>query len=344
MSVAIVGVDLAKNIFHIHAVDRHGGVVFRASRKRSDWVEHVCERIEPKTIVAMEACASAHHWGREFQARGFQVRLIPGQFVKPYVKSNKNDRIDAAAIAEAAVRPGMRFVTVKSRRQQDLQALHRVRDELMHQRTAKANQIRGLTAEYGIVAPVGLKTLRSAIPVWLEDASNGLSDLFRTILLGLQDDLMGLDERVDQLSKQIERIAAEDPIARRLSGLRGIGPLGATALAIQLGDGRQFKRGRDFAASLGLVPRQHSTGGKARLLGISKRGDAYTRKLLVHGARAVIRHHKADNDPLNRWLHHQMSRKHPNVVSVALANKTARIAWAIARGAEYRPELAARTN
>jgi transposase len=214
----------------------------------------------------------------------------------------------------------------------------------MQRRTAKANQIRGLTAEYGIVAPVGLNRLRSAIPEWLEDASNGLSDLFRTILSGLQIDLIGLDERVDQLSKQIERTAAEDPIASRLKGLRGIGPLAATALAIELGDGGQFKRGRDFAASLGLVPRQHSTGGKSRLLGISKRGNAYTRKLLVHGARAVIRHHKADNDPLNRWLHHQMSRKHPNVVSVALANKTARIAWAIARGAEYQPELAARTN
>lgn len=341
MSVAIVGVDLAKNIFHIHAVDRHGAVLFRASRKRSNWVEYLYKRIGSDTMIAMEACASAHHWGREFQARGFQVRLVPGQFVKPYVKSNKNDRTDAAAIAEAAAHPDMRFVTVKSRRQQDLQALHRVREELMQQRTAKANQIRGLTAEYGIVAPVGLSRLRSAIPVWLEDANNGLSDLFRATLADLQADLMRLDERVEQLSRQIERIAAEDPIARRLKNLRGIGPLAATSLAAELGDGEQFKRGRDFAASLGLVPRQHSTGGKTRLFGISKRGDAYTRKLLVHGARAVIRHHKADNDPLNRWIHQQMSRKHPNVVSVALANKTARIAWAIARGTEYRPDMAA---
>ena len=342
MSIAVVGVDLAKNIFHLHAVDRHGAVVFRCARKRGDWVQNLRERVKPGAVIAMEACASAHHWGRLLQYHGYTVRLIPGQFVKPFVKSNKNDRVDAEAIAEAAMRPGMRFVNVKSQRQQDLQALHRVREDLIQQRTAKANQIRGLSAEYGIVAPVGLNQLRRAIPEWLEDASNGLSDLFRQILAGLQHDLVALDQRVEALTHSIEQAAAKDPVARRLLDLRGVGPLTATAMAIELGDGQQFRRGRDFAASLGLVPRQHSTGGKTRLLGISKRGDAYTRKLLVHGARAVIRHHKSDEDPLNRWIDLQMSRKHPNVVSVALANKTARIAWAITRGATYQPELAAK--
>ena len=342
MAIAVVGVDLAKNIFHLHAVDQRGAVVFRCARKRHDWVDAVRERVGPGAVIAMEACASSHYWGRLLQSHGYTVRLIPGQFVKPFVKSNKNDRVDAEAIAEAAMRPGMRFVAVKSQRQQDLQALHRVRDDVIQQRTAKANQIRGLAAEYGIIAPVGLNQLRKAIPEWLEDADNGLSDLFRQILAGLHHDLVSLDERVEVLTRSIQQVAERDPVTKRLLGLRGVGPLCATAMAIELGDGQQFRRGRDFAASLGLVPRQHSTGGKVRLLGISKRGDAYTRKLLVHGARAVIRHHKVDEDPLNQWISHQMARKHPNVVSVALANKTARIAWAITRGATYQPELAAK--
>ena len=169
MAIAVVGVDLAKNVFHLHAVDQRGAVVFRCARKRHDWVDAVRERVGPGAVIAMEACASSHHWGRLLQSHGYEVRLIPGQFVKPFVKSNKNDRVDAEAIAEAAMRPGMRFVAVKSQRQQDLQALHRVRDDVIQQRTAKANQIRGLSAEYGIVAPVGLNQLRKAIPEWLED-------------------------------------------------------------------------------------------------------------------------------------------------------------------------------
>jgi transposase len=285
MAIAYVGVDLAKNVFHLHAVDQRGAVIFRCARKRHDWIEIVRERIDPEAVIAMEACASAHHWGRLLQSYGYEVRLVPGQFVKPFVKSNKND-----------------FVAVKSQRQQDLQALHRVRDDVIQQRTAKANQIRGLSAEYGIVAPVGLNQLRKAIPEWLEDVDNGLSGLFRQILAGLHHDLVALDERVEVLTRSIQQVAESDPVAKRLLSLRGVGPLCATAMAIELGDGQQFRRGRDFAASLGLVPRQHSTGGKARLLGISKRGDAYTRKLLVHGARAVIRHHKVDEDPLNQWI------------------------------------------
>ena len=261
MAIAVVGVDLAKNIFHLHAVDQRGAVVFRCARKRHDWVDAVRERVGPGAVIAMEACASSHYWGRLLQSHGYTVRLVPGQFVKPFVKSNKNDRVDAEAIAEAAMRPGMRFVAVKSQRQQDLQALHRVRDDVIQQRTAKANQIRGLAAEYGIIAPVGLNQLRKAIPEWLEDADNGLSDLFRKILVGLHHDLVALDERAEVLTRFIQQVAERDPVAKRLLSLRGVGPLCATAMAIELGDGQQFRRGRDFAASLGLVPRQHSTGG-----------------------------------------------------------------------------------
>ena len=290
----------------------------------------------------MEACASAHHWARELQKRGYWVKLIAAQFVKPYVKSNKNDAVDAEAICEAMSRPGMRFVAVKSVAQQDTQAAHRIREELVGQRTAKANQIRGLVGEYGIVAPVGIQQLRRALPQWLENAENGLTDEFRALLADLVEDLRYLDDRIEGLTERISRCVDRDPVARRLLELRGVGPLTASALAGALGDGKTFTKGRDFAASVGLTPRQHSTGGKDRLLGISKRGDSYLRKLLIHGARAVLRYAKNRNDGLSQWLNDLSARKHANVVAVALANKTARVAWAIVHNdTVYDPALAA---
>jgi transposase len=286
----------------------------------------------------MEACASAHHWGRELRKRGFRVKLMAAQFVKPYVKSNKNDRVDA----EAMGRPGMRFVAVKSVEEQDIQAAHRIREERVGQRTAKVNQIRGLVGEYGIVAPVGIQQLRRALPNWLEDAENGLTDEFRILLADLTADLRHLDDRIASLDERIAQSVKHDPVAQRLLAIRGVGPLTASALAGALGDGKAFCKGRDFAASVGLTPRQHSTGGKERLLGISKRGDGYLRKLLVHGARAVLRHAKHRDDGLSRWLNELSLRKHVNVVTVALANKTARIAWAMVNDdTTYNPQLVA---
>lgn len=343
MKITRAGVDIAKSVFHIHAVDRHDRPQWQAKLKRSEWLEALCNRIAPGAEVGMEACASAHHWGRELQKRGFRVKLIAAQFVKPYVKSNKNDRVDAEAICEAMGRPGMRFVAVKSVPQQDRQAAHRVREELIRQRTAKANQIRGLVGEYGLVAPVGIGHLRRALSGWLEDAENGLSDEFRVLLADLAADLRRLDGRIADLDEWIVQCVQKDPIAQRLMKLRGIGPLTASALSGTLGDGRAFSKGRDFAASLGLTPRQHSTGGKDRLLGITKRGDGYLRKLLVHGARAVIRHAKNRDDALSHWIKTLTARKHANVVAVALANKTARLAWAIVHAdTSYDPTLAAR--
>lgn len=290
----------------------------------------------------MEACASAHHWGRELQKRGYIVKLVAAQFVKPYVKSNKNDAVDAEAICEAAGRPTMRFVNIKTVAQQDGQATHRIRSELIKQRTALSNQIRGLIGEYGIVAPVGIGHLRRAIPCWLENAQNGLTEDFRILLAQMYVDLQRLDERVKAHDARIAQQANQDPVARRLLSLRGVGPLTATALACALGDGSAFGKGRDFAASLGLVPRQNSTGGKNQLRGISKRGDPYLRKLLVHGARAVMRHAKHREDGLSRWVNQLASRKHVNVATVALANKTARMAWALVHdNVDYNPELAA---
>jgi len=270
------------------------------------------------------------------------VKLIAPQFVKPYVKSNKNDANDAEAICEAMSRPSMRFVSVKSVAQQDLQAMHRVRASLVEQRTAKGNQIRGLVAEYGLVAPREMASLRRAIPCWLEDADNGLTSSFRVLLDGLWRDLHMFDERVAELDGQINDAAKADPDARRLQQLRGVGPVVATALVACVGDATQFANGRQMAASLGLTPRQHSSGGKDRLLGISKRGDAYVRSLLVHGARAMLRTAPRHNDPLSRWVIRLSSRSHPNVACVAMANKTARMAWAMLRhGTNYQPERAA---
>jgi transposase len=264
------------------------------------------------------------------------------QFVKPYVKSNKTDRNDAAAICEAMSRPSMRFVEVKNVEQQDIQAVHRVRSELVSQRTSKGNQIRGLVGEYGLVAPVQLAALRRALPEWLEDGENGLTDRFRRLVAGLADDLRRLDQRIAELDAEIASIAASDPAAQRLLELRGVGPITATALVAALGTGEAFRRGRDFAVSLGLTPKQHSSGGKERLLGISKRGDAYLRQLLVHGARAVVRTAPSKNDPLSRWLQKLLARRHTNVVAVALAGKTARMTWALIRhDMAYEARLAA---
>jgi transposase len=275
-------------------------------------------------------------------SKGFRVKLIPPQFVKPYVKSNKNDAKDAEAICEAMSRPNMRYIKAKTVEQQDIQATHRVRSELMSHRTAKANQIRGLVTEYGLVAPLQMASLRVAIPRWLEDAENGLTDRFRALLQGLWDDLLTLDQRIETLDGDIESIAKSDPVAQRLQQLRGVGPLVATALIATVGNGNQFSKGRQMAASVGLTPRQHSSGGKDRLLGISKRGDAYLRSILIHGARSVVSQARHKEDRLSRWVTELAKRSHPNVAAVALANKTVRMAWAMMNhDADYDPEFAA---
>jgi len=334
-----VGIDLAKNVFQLHGVDRHGKVVWRRRMTRDKWLKALLEKVEPSCEIGMEACAGAHHWARELQAEGFTVKLIAPQFVKPYVKSNKNDANDAEAICEAMSRPNMRFVAVKTVEQQDIQAAHRIRSELIGHRTAKANQIRGLVAEYGLVAPQQLARLRAAAPVWLEDAENGLTSRFRRLLSVLWDDLKTLDQRVAELDHEINIVAQSNPIAKRLQQLRGVGPMVATALVATVGNAEQFANGRQMAASLGLTPRQHSSGGKDRLLGISKRGDAYLRSILIHGARSVIRTASLKDDRLSQWVTSLAERRHPNVAAVALANKTARIAWAMLRnGTDYEPD------
>jgi transposase len=337
MNIKRIGIDLAKQVFQVHGVDNQEKAVLRKQLRRTQMLDFFKKL--PPCLIGMEACGSAHYWGRELQKQGHTVKLMAPQFVKPYVKSNKNDANDAEAICEAVARPSMRFVAIKTIAQQDIQAIHRIRSELVQQRTAKGNQIRGLLAEYGLVVGRRVDVLRTALPLLLEDAENGLTIDFRALLEGLRQDLIKLGERVDEMDKKIKLLASNNTEAKRLLQIPGIGPITATALVCAIGDGKQFKRGRDLAAWLGLTPRQHSSGGKDRLLGISKRGDAYLRTLLIHGARAVLRVSGDKDDPRSRWLQNLCGRRNKNIAAVALANKNARIVWALlTKKTDFLPE------
>lgn len=335
MQITRVALDLAKQTIQVHAVDRSGRKVVGKALKR-DQVLPFFQNLAP-CEVGMEACSGAHHWARQLQALGHRVRLLPAQYVKPFVLGQKNDANDASAICAAMARSEIPAVPVKTVAQQDSQALHRVRSARVAERTAQVNQIRGLLAEYGLVVPQGRATLRRAIPGLLEDAENGLSFDFRHLLASLYDDLVALDERVQALTRQIQAQVRQNEDAQRLLKIPGIGPLTASALVTAVGDARQFRNGRQMAAFLGLVPRQHSSGGKTKLMGIHKRGDGYLRCLLVHGARATLRAAVGKTDEHSRWLMNLASRRHRNVATVAQANKSVRIAWAVlARNEPYR--------
>lgn len=283
----------------------------------------------PISLVGIEACASAHYWARELGALGHEVKLIPPQYVKPYVRGNKNDYNDALAIAEAVVRPEMHLVAVKTTDQQDIQALHRLRERRLRDRTALCNQLRGLLAEYGLIFPKGVSTLRRRLPELMEDGENGLSDLFRRLLaLGYQQ-LQELDVHIDGYTEELERQSRQDDACQRLQTVPGYGPIVASVFHSVVGNGDAYRRGRDVSASLGLVPKQHSSGGKEVLLGISKRGDRYLRSLLIHGARSVVIQAKTKNDRLSCWINRLVSTRGFNKTVVALANKMARIGWVI---------------
>ena len=340
-NISRIGIDLAKNVFQLHGTDRHGKVMLKRRLPRNKWLKVLLDVTSSDCEIGMEACGGAHHWARVLQSHGYTVKLLPPQFVKPYVKSNKNDANDAEAICEAMSRPGMRFVTVKTAEQQDIQAIHRVRAGMMSERTALANRIRGLVAEYGLVAPQAICALKRAIPDWLEDAENGLSARFRLMLNELWEELNRRLQRIAELDKEIIQIANSNPITKQLQQLRGVGPLIATAIVATYGTGSQYARGKQMAAATGITPRQHSSGNKDRLLGISKRGDAYLRTILIHGARAVVSQAKHRDDPLSRWCTDIAQRRHPNVAAVALANKTVRMAWAMMQNnTDYDPDYA----
>ena len=339
MKIATAGVDLAKNVIQVHGADERGKVVMKKPLKRSQVLPYFA-RLEP-CLIGMEACGSAHYWARKLAALGHTVKLMAPQFVKPYVKTNKNDAADAEAICEVVRRPNMRFVPVKNTEQQSVLALHRARQSFVKARTAQANQIRGLLAEFGITIPQGIGHIATALPEILEDGENELPGRFRLLLQRLGDHLKEMDRQVTELEREITLWHRENEASRTLAQMPGIGPITASALSASVGDAKCFKNGRQLAAWLGLVPRHRSTGGKTVLLDISKRGDPYLRSLLVHGARSMIRHAEGKADQTTAWFGRLFERRNKNIAAVAIANKNARIARALlAHGREFQTDYA----
>lgn len=331
MSNNVIGIDLAKSIFHVHAADRSGRKLWAKKLSR----EKLTQTIEnhPKCLIAMEACASANFWARKFQAMGHEVRLISPQYVKPFVKTNKNDFNDAEAIIEAVLRPTMRFVTPKSERQQDIQSIHRVRSRLVRTRTAIKNEIHGILLEYGYALPLSVNKFFLSLAVVLDEAP--LAGALKEMLGLLREEYEETDKKINRCEAELKKIAS-DPQCQRIMGIPGVGMLTATAI-LAVPNLRDFKNGREFSASLGLVPRQKSTGGRHLLLGISKRGDTYLRTLLVHGSRSVLRTAANSTDRLSKWGLEKYHTRGANRAAVALANKRARIIWAVAtKGEDYR--------
>lgn len=327
MKITTVGIDLAKSVFQVHGVDQQGKTVVRKQLRRQQVLSYFAQL--PPCLVGMEACGGAHYWARQLQTQGHTVKLMAPQFVKPYVKANKTDAADAEAICEAVTRPNMRFVPIKNTEQQSILSLHRARQSFVRARTAQANQIRGLLAEYGIALPQGIGQVINRLPGIVEDAENDIPDVCRELLERLRAHLVELNRQVHELEELINAWHRRSESSQKLAQIPGIGPLTASALVASISDARSFKNGRELAAWLGLVPRQHSSGGKVLLQGISKRGDVYLRTLMIHGARSVIRVVENKTTPVARWSAGVMARRHKNIAAVALANKNARVVWAL---------------
>lgn len=335
MEITTVGIDLAKTVFQVHGISRSGKVLVNKPLKRGDFLNYFAQL--PACLIGLESCGSAHYWQRELSKLGHDVKLINPAYVTPFVKRNKSDARDAEAICEVVARPSTPFVPNKSIEQQDVQMLHRIRSQAIKQRTAQANQIRGLLAEYGLIIPLGIASVRRHLPMMLEDAENDLSVLGREMLSDLYHLLVLLDKRVKQYDRKLAVVMKNNEAYQRLQSIPGVGPLTASALLMTVGDAKEFKNGRHLAAYLGLVPKQHSSGGKERLLGISKRGDRYLRSLLIHGARALGYRVKNDPDHGNQWFYQLIQRRGFNKAVVAMANKMARQAWVVlAREEEYK--------
>lgn len=329
MEIAVLGIDLGKNSCSVVGLDGTGKVILRRRLQRESVIKFA-SGLAP-CLMAMEACCGAHHLGRILRDQGHQVRLMSPEYVRPYVKAQKNDDRDAEAIAEAATRPTMRFVELKDAEQLDMQSLHRARDRLVGERTALMNQLRAVLLERGIAVPQGRRKLQQHLAAMLEGEEARLSPRTRRLVEDMQAEWREMDRRIEAFDEEFAAHARTDDVARRLATIPGIGVLNATALAAAVGSAATFARGRDLAAWLGLVPRQITTGGKPRLLGISKRGNKYLRKLLVHGARAALPSLSASATPLGRWLRGLLGRAHKNTAIVALANKLARFVWAVLR-------------
>lgn len=342
MTITTIGLDLAKNVFQVHGVDQRGATVLRKQLKRNQ-VAAFFAKLQP-CLIGVEACGGAHFWANKLTTLGHRVKMMAPQFVKPYVKTNKNDSLDAEAICEAVTRPNMRFVPVKKPEQQSVLSLHTARESFVHARSAQANQIRGLLMEFGLVVPQGIRHVYARVPDLIEDASNELPGRFRLLIQRLLDHLKELDRHVGELEREIEQWHRSSDVSKRLETIPGIGPITASALVASAGDPRNFKNARQFAAWIGLVPHQNSSGGKTQLLGISKRGNVYLRTLLIHGGRAMAQLARTRADRATTWLGKLVSRRHHNVAAVAMANKNARLAWALlTSGKAFDPEHATAT-
>ena len=338
MKDTILGLDLAKTIFHIVEINRAGKQLKKKKLRRSQMSEFFVNH--PECLIAMEACGSAHYWGRVFQKMGHEVVLLPPQHVKGYLRGQKNDYNDALAIAESAQHGAIRPVAIKCIEQQDEQAFHRIRRQLIGERTRLSNQMRGLLAEYGLVFGIGDASFRRNIPMILENADNELSARFRVLLNKQYQRFLLLEKEIQSYQEQLEIEAKQDEVCQRLIEIPGFGPVVSSAFKCWMGDGQQFKRGRDASAALGVVPRQYSTGGKARMYGITKKGNSYVRSLVIHGARSVTLHAKKKTDPLSNWINHLVDKRGFNKAVVALANKLIRIAWVVvARDERYVPKV-----
>ena len=333
--ITTIGLDLAKNVFYVHGVDSRGKTVVKKKLVRAKVLEFFTT-LQP-CLVGMEAGGGSNYWAREIKKLGHEVKIMAAQFVKPFDKSNKNDENDAEAICEAVARPNMRFVSVKSVDQQDIQSVHRIRERLVTARSSLACEIRGLLGEYGIVLPQGIRELPKLIPDILADGENELTTFTRDLIQDLFSELLALTDKVKKYNKLIESIHSSHPVAQRLTTIPGVGPIAATAILANVADPSMFKNGREFAAYFGLVPRQSSSGGKQNLLGISKRGDKYIRKMLIHGARAAVGHNKelkGESQKRIEWVQKLREKKGYNKTAVALANKNARTIWALLKSGE----------
>jgi len=335
MKIVRVGIDIAKTVFQVHGVNSAEKVIVKKTLRRNKVLTYF-SNLEP-CLIGIEACGGAHYWARELEKQGHEVKLMAPQFVKPYIKGNKTDANDAEGICEAVGRPSMRFVSVKSIEQQDILMLHRIRQKAVKSRTALSNQTRGLLAEYGIVVNKGIKTLRRELPCMLEDADNCLSSFARKHFHHLYEKLIILDDEIAGYDKEIKAIAKESDECRRLLTIPGVGVVTATALVAMIGNVSCFKNGRELSAYFGLVPRQHSSGGKTHLQGISKRGDTYIRTLLIHGARSVVKVAHKKTDSHSQWINELEARRGHNKAAVAQANKAARQVWAVlSKGEDYK--------
>lgn len=338
-NIKVLGIDLAKDVFQLHGTDAKGNCVLKKRLSRQKLIEFTA-KLKP-CLIGIEACLGAHYWARVFDSKGHTAKIMAPKFVKPYIKANKNDANDAAGIAEAVTRPGMRFVAIKSIEQQDVLLLHRARELMMKQKIAQINQLRGLLVEFGVVIPRGVSNIKKLTQI-LEDNQEKLTERSMMIFTRMYEQIKNYDKELDCYDQQIVQTTKENALCEEIMEIEGVGSITASAFIATVGNANVFKNGRELAAWIGLVPRQHSSGNTTRLAGITKRGDTYLRKLLIQGARTVVQNCEKKKDRKNKWVADKKDRLGYNKAAVALANKNARIIWAMMKTGEcYRKPLAA---